>query len=88
MCAAHGVTYQGFSLLTANRHLLGHPELRRIGDRHGRGVAQVVFRFAVEVGMIPLTGTTDAGHMRVDLEVFDFRLEAEEAEQIERLAGA
>ena len=33
---------------------------------------------------MPLTGTTDAGHMRADLEVFDFRLEPEEVERIER----
>ena len=37
--------------------------------------------------MIPLTGTTDADHMRADLEVFDFRLAAEEVERIEGLLG-
>ena len=84
-CAAHGLVYQGFSLLTANRDALAHPELTRIARRHGRSAAQVVFRFALDVGMVPLTGTTDAGHMRADLEVFNFRLEPEEVEQIERL---
>ena len=29
--------------------------------------AQVVFRFAQAVGMLPLTGTTDGAHMRQDL---------------------
>ena len=38
--------------------------------------------------MVPLTGTTDAGHMREDLEVLAFRLEPEEAARIERLAVA
>ena len=65
---------------------LAHPELARIARRHGRSLAQVVFRFALDAGMVPLTGTTDAGHMREDLEVFDFRLEPEEVERIERLA--
>jgi diketogulonate reductase-like aldo/keto reductase len=37
---------------------------------------------------VPLTGTTDAGHMRADLEVFDFRLEAEEVERMEGLTQA
>jgi diketogulonate reductase-like aldo/keto reductase len=87
-CAAHGLVYQGFSLLTANRDALAHPELTRIARRHGRSAAQVVFRFALDVGMVPLTGTTDAGHMREDLEVFDFRLEPGEVERIERLATA
>jgi diketogulonate reductase-like aldo/keto reductase len=82
-CAAHGLVYQGFSLLTANRVALARPELSRIARRHGRTVAQVVFRFALDVGMIPLTGTTDAGHTRADLDVFDFRLAPDEVERIE-----
>jgi diketogulonate reductase-like aldo/keto reductase len=85
-CGARGMVYQGFSLLTANRAVLAHPKVVRIARRHGRSVAQVVFRFALDVGMVPLTGTTDAGHMREDLDVFAFRLEPEEAERIERLA--
>ena len=84
-CAANGLVYQGFSLLTANREALARPELARIAQRHGRTVAQVVFRFALEVGMVPLTGTTDAGHMRADLEAFDFCLAPEEVERIEGL---
>jgi diketogulonate reductase-like aldo/keto reductase len=85
-CTAHGLIYQGFSLLTANRAVLAHPELVRIAGRHGRTVSQIVFRFALDIGMVPLTGTTDAGHMRADLEVFDFRLGPEEVERIEGLA--
>ena len=84
-CSSNGLVYQGFSLLTANRKALARPELLRIAGRHGRTVAQIVFRFALDVGMIPLTGTTDAGHMRADLEVFDFFLDREEVERIERL---
>jgi diketogulonate reductase-like aldo/keto reductase len=86
-CAANGLVYQGFSLLTANRQALASPELSRIARRHGRAVTQIVFRFALEVGMLPLTGTTDAGHMRSDLEVFDFHLEPEEVERIATLTS-
>ncbi len=86
-CTANGLVYQGFSLLTANRKAIARPELARIAARHGRTVSQIVFRFALDVGMLPLTGTTDVGHMRADLEVFDFRLDTEEVERIERLGG-
>ena len=82
-CATNGLVYQGFSLLTANREVMALPELARIAERHGRTVSQIVFRFALEIGMVPLTGTTKASHMRDDLEVFDFRLEPEEVERIE-----
>ena len=86
-CAANGLVYQGFSLLTANRGVLAHPEVARVAAAHGRSAAQVVFRFALDVGMIPLTGTTDAGHMRDDLAVFDFRLTPDEVATVERLTG-
>jgi diketogulonate reductase-like aldo/keto reductase len=85
-CAAHGLAYQGFSLLTANREVLARPELAELARRHGRTASQVVFRFALDVGMVPLTGTSDPAHMRADLDVFDFRLEPEEVERIEGLA--
>jgi diketogulonate reductase-like aldo/keto reductase len=84
-CAANQITYQGFSLLTANRDIFQRPELTRIAARHGRTLTQVVFRFAIDVGMIPLTGTTDAEHMRADLEVFNFQLDPGEVESIEGL---
>lgn len=86
-CAANGITYQGFSLLTANRHELARPEVARVAARHGRTVAQVALRFALDVGMIALTGTTNAAHMRDDLAVFDFQLEPSEVSLIERIAG-
>jgi diketogulonate reductase-like aldo/keto reductase len=87
VCAANGVTYQGFSLLTANRQVLAHPDVVRIAERYGRSPAQVVFRFALDVGMLPLTGTTDAAHMRADLNVFDFALDADEVPLIDGITG-
>jgi len=85
-CAANDMSYQGFSLLTANRKAMAHAELARIAERHGRTITQIVFRFALDVGMIPLTGTTNSDHMQSDLDVFGFRLEPAEVDQIEALA--
>jgi len=85
-CAASGAVYQGFSLLTANAQVLSHPKLARIAQKYARTVSQVVFRFALDAGMVPLTGTTDTRHMREDLEVFGFHLDPEEVALIERIA--
>ncbi len=79
-CAAHDIVYQGFSLLTANREVQASPQVRAIAKRHGRTIAQVVFRFALEIGMMPLTGTSDKAHMLEDLDVFGFALGEEEHE--------
>ncbi|HTR51796.1 MAG TPA: aldo/keto reductase [Kofleriaceae bacterium] len=67
VCAGNGLVYQGFSLLTANRQVLAHPGVRAIAAHHGATPAQIVFRFAQQLGMLPLTGTRDPVHMREDL---------------------
>ena len=85
-CAANDMIYQGFSLLTGNRDVMVRPELVQIAKHHCRTVSQIIFRFALDVGMLPLTGTTDAEHMRSDLDLFDFHLEPAELRTIERLA--
>ncbi len=66
-CHAHGILYQGFSLLTANRRELLRPMIDEIMMRTGHTREQLVFRFAIQVGMIPLTGTSNEEHMRADL---------------------
>ncbi len=67
-CQSKKITYQGFSLLTANPPVVAHPEFRGIAERTECTPAQVIFAFARQVGMLPLTGTTDPVHMREDLE--------------------
>ena len=80
------ILYQGFSLLTANRETLRHPLIAKLAAEYKRTASDIVFRFALDVGIIPLTGTTNPDHMRADLGVFDFRLKPEEVQQIERVA--
>jgi diketogulonate reductase-like aldo/keto reductase len=82
-CTQHGIVYQGFSLLTANRQVLAHAEVNGIAKRHGKTVPQVVFRFCRQLGMLPLTGTTSPHHMREDLDIEDFALSVDELAVIE-----
>jgi diketogulonate reductase-like aldo/keto reductase len=87
ICRTHAVIYQGFSLLTANREVLIYPEILRIAKRLNAGPAQVIFRFAMDVGMLPLTGTTSRQHMKEDLEAERLTLSAGEVRQIEDVAA-
>ena len=86
-CRDRAIVYQGFSLLTANSEVLGHPLVAGIAARAQATPAQVVFRFAQAVGMLPLTGTADAGHMKQDLASRELALSADEVRAIESLAG-
>ena len=85
ICRAHGIIYQGFSLLTANQGIFAEPAIRAIAKRLGAGLAQVVFRFAMQVGMLPLTGTTNPQHMKEDLEAEQLILTAEDMQVTETI---
>ena len=85
ICRSHGIIYQGFSLLTANREVLAEAEVRDIAKKLGAGVAQVIFRFAMQIGMLPLTGTTNPQHMKEDLQAEQLSLSTEEIQRIETI---
>ncbi len=84
-CGERGILYQGFSLLTANREVLRHRRVHEIAARTGKTVPQVIFRFALQVGMVALTGTTSAAHMTEDLSTYDVALEPDEIRAVEEL---
>lgn len=86
VCERRDVVYQGFSLLTANPEVVGHPALRAVAGRHGATVPQIVFAFAIAIGIVPLTGTTDPRHMVEDLAVYEIGLTDEEVREIAALS--
>lgn len=86
-CKERGIVYQGFSLLTANRAEQQLPEIAGVAKRLGKTPAQVIFRFALSVGMLPLTGTTDEAHMRADLAAASLELSDADVAAIEGCSG-
>ncbi len=86
-CDEGGLTYQGFSLLTANRDVLASDAAKAIASAHGATVPQVVFAFARQLGMLPLTGTSDRAHMRQDLDALSLRLTGDQLRTLETIAA-
>jgi len=86
-CRDRKIIYQGFSLLTANVEVFRHPLITAIAKRANATLAQVVFSFARAVGMLPLTGTSNAEHMKQDLASAEITLSGDELQAIESLAG-
>jgi diketogulonate reductase-like aldo/keto reductase len=84
-CREHAIVYQGFSLLTANARAMDSKALGTIAERLGRTRAQIVFRFALQLGMLPLTGTTSEEHQREDLACTEFELTDDDVQVVERL---
>jgi diketogulonate reductase-like aldo/keto reductase len=84
-CSARKIVYQGFSLLTANADVLRHPILTGIAKHHEATPAQIVFRFARLLGILPLTGTSDGAHMKQDLSSSGISLSPDEVQALEAL---
>ena len=81
-CADHGVVYQGFSLLTANRAELAAAPVVALARRHDCSVPELVFAFARQLGIIVLTGTSNEAHMRADLAAGERTLEPAEVQTL------
>ena len=85
ICRKENIVYEGFSLLTANEEFLASPPVLAVADRVGAGVGPVIFRFSQQIGMLPLTGTTDPAHMKEDLACEKFTLTPDELKRIETI---
>jgi diketogulonate reductase-like aldo/keto reductase len=86
-CREHKITYQGFSLLTANPEVVQHPPLSALAKEMNATPAQLVFSFARAVGILPLTGTSSADHMKEDLASLNLTLPAQLVQATESMAG-
>jgi diketogulonate reductase-like aldo/keto reductase len=85
-CREYKIIYQGFSLLTANQEVLQHPLIANLTSASATP-AQIVFSFARTIGILPLTGTSDAAHMKQDLAARNLTLPPDAVEALESVAG-
>jgi diketogulonate reductase-like aldo/keto reductase len=86
-CGERKITYQGFSLLTANKAVLQLSSLADLAGLLNATPQQVVFSFARAVGILPMTGTSDLQHMKEDLATENLTLPPKAVEAIESIAG-
>ncbi len=60
--------------------------LSLLQEKYQKTIQQLIFRFALDCSMLPLTGTWNYEHMKMNLEVQDFKLSREDFELIENIA--
>ncbi len=86
-CRANDILYQGYGLLTANSREIVRPQISRILLRTGATPAQLVYRYAMQIGIIPLTGTSDSIHMSEDLDCMKITLTADDFAAVDRVGA-
>ena len=69
ICDANGIAYQAFWLISGNRELLGSADLGAAAAWRKKTPAQMIVRFAVQDGMVALTGSTNIDHAAENIEL-------------------
>jgi 2,5-diketo-D-gluconate reductase A len=83
--ADHGSVLESWSPIGKGGDLLAEPAITAIAARHSRTPAQVVLRWHVEIGAVPIPKSTHPERLRQNLEVFDFTLAPDEVAAISAL---
>ncbi len=83
-----GIRTESWSPLGERDSLLGAGAVGRAAERHGVTGAQVVLRWHVQLGSVPLPKSASPERQRSNLDVFGFELDADEMAALTALAGA
>lgn len=85
-CATQNIVVQAWSPLASNKiPLLDEGILAQIGKKHGKSPAQVVLRWHLQLGVVPLPKSSNADRQRENFQVFDFELSDQEMQQVNAL---
>jgi len=76
--AEHGIVVEGYSPIWRGRDLLDEPVVIEAAKAHGKTPGQVVLRWHVQLGTVPVPKSADPHRQAGNLAVFDFALTDEE----------
>ena len=83
--ARHGIVVQSWSPLGRGPEIRSEPVVTELAQRYGRTPAQVVMRWHIELGLVPVPKSEDAKRLRENIAVFDFTLTPDEVARLSAL---
>ncbi|GLV41842.1 Aldo-keto reductase 1B [Carabus blaptoides fortunei] len=63
--------------------LLEDPKLREIAKSYNKSIAQIILRYLVDIGTIPVPKSSNKERMRMNIDIFDFELSPEDIKLID-----
>lgn len=85
-CEARDIVVEAWSPLRRGR-ALDDPALAAMAARYGKTPAQLIIRWCIEIGAVPLVKSTHPERIKENLEVFDFDLTEEDRSAIDAFEG-
>ena len=83
-CKEQGIAVEAYSPL-AHGQGIDDPALVEIGKKHGKTSAQVMLRWCIEAGTIPLPKSVTPERIKQNIDIFDFKLDDEDMAKIKGL---
>lgn len=65
--------------------VLGNPTIKAIAKKHSKTEAQIVLRYDIQRGIVPIPKSTNAGRLRQNLDVFNFELDEQDLKELRSL---
>lgn len=85
-CQEQQILLEAYSPLGTGR-IFQVPEIMALADKYHKTVAQVVLRWSLQHGFLPLPKSITPSRIKENTEVFDFQLSAEDMQIIDSLDG-
>jgi diketogulonate reductase-like aldo/keto reductase len=82
----HNLLTEAYSPLGTGQ-LLHVPELAKIAEKHGKSVPQILIRWSLEKGYLPLPKSVHKAYIQANTEVFDFELDDDDLALLAKLDG-
>lgn len=85
-CRKNNILLEAYSPLGRGQ-VSGVDEINKIADKYGKSASQIAIRWSLQMGFLPLPKSVTPSRIRDNLNVFDFKLTAEEVETLKNLTG-
>ena len=84
-CKEHSIVVEAYSPLSQG-HALDSITVRDIAERAGKSPAQVVLRWAIQHGTVPIPKSAHSERIKENIKVFDFELSNDDIEMLNDLS--
>ena len=81
----HGILTTSWSPLGQGNALLGESVITDLAEKHGKTPGQIVLRWHLELGLVAIPKSASATRLRENLDIFDFKLDADDLAAIATL---
>ncbi len=80
-----GILTEAWSPLGRGSAALKEPIIQQLAKKYGKNVGQIILRWHVQRGVVPIPKSTNLSHQRANLDIFDFELTPTEIKEINAL---